>query len=82
MAVNNQILVLHNISSVASHRLILSLLTTPAVIYFAVVPPMNKMIKRMRRGEEVDPLGKTCPHCLSQIPLKATKCKFCTSAVK
>lgn len=53
-----------------------------AVIYFVIVIPMNKINTRMKRGEKVDPTDKTCPECLSQIPIKAKRCKFCTSIVK
>jgi large conductance mechanosensitive channel len=53
-----------------------------AVIYFAIVVPMNKLNTRMKRGEKVDPTEKTCPECLSQIPIKAKRCKFCTAIVE
>ncbi len=59
-----------------------SFLITAAVIYFLIVTPMNKISERVKRGEKVDPTEKTCPQCLSLIPLKAKKCKFCTSVVK
>jgi len=36
----------------------------------------------MKRGEKVDPSDKTCPECLSLIPIKAKRCKFCTSIIK
>ena len=51
------------------------------VIYFAIVVPMNKINARMKRGEKVDPTEKTCPECLSQIPIKARRCKFCTAII-
>ena len=43
---------------------------------------MVRQINRMRRQQEVppeEPTTKECPHCLSAIPLKATRCPFCTS---
>lgn len=52
------------------------------VIYFAIVIPMNKINARMKRGEKIDPTEKTCPECLSQIPIKARRCKFCTAIVE
>jgi large conductance mechanosensitive channel len=61
---------------------VISFLIISAVIYFGVVLPMNKVMARIKRGEKVDPAEKTCPQCLSMIPVKATKCKFCTSVVK
>ncbi len=32
--------------------------------------------------EEGEPATKLCPHCLSEIPFKATKCSHCTSDLK
>lgn len=58
-----------------------SFLIISGVIYFFVVAPMNKLMDRVKRGEKVDPTEKTCPQCLSLIPLKAKRCKFCTSVV-
>jgi large conductance mechanosensitive channel len=59
-----------------------SFLIISAVIYFFVVTPMNKIMAKMKRGEKVDPTDKICPECLSSIPIKAKRCKFCTSEVK
>lgn len=61
---------------------LISFLTVSGVIYFAVVIPMNKMIAKMNSGKSVDPTEKACPQCLSSIPLKAKKCKYCASVVK
>ena len=52
-----------------------------AVVYFAIVVPYRTIMAR--RGATVfgepGPM-KTCPACLSNdIPLAATKCKYCTS---
>ncbi len=58
-----------------------SFLIISAVIYFFVVIPMNKLMEKVKRGEKVDPTEKICPECLSMIPIKARRCKFCTSVV-
>jgi large conductance mechanosensitive channel len=53
-----------------------------AAVYFAIVVPYRHV--KARRGETVfgDPAPtKTCPHCLSDVPAEASKCKFCTSAL-
>jgi large conductance mechanosensitive channel len=55
---------------------------TAAAIYFFVVLPMNAFTARMKRGElPPDPTTKKCPECLSEIPIAAHKCAFCTSVV-
>jgi large conductance mechanosensitive channel len=59
-----------------------SFLTISAVVYFAMVAPMNKIMEKMKSGKSVDPTDKLCPECLSMIPIKAKRCKFCTSTVK
>jgi large conductance mechanosensitive channel len=60
---------------------LISFLTIAAVIYFAVVLPVNKMTKKMESGKTEDPTEKACPECLSLIPIKAKKCKFCTAVL-
>ena len=60
---------------------VLSFLIIAAVIYFLIIIPMNKIMLRIKRGEKVDSAAKTCPECLSLIPLKAKRCKFCTAII-
>jgi large conductance mechanosensitive channel len=50
-----------------------------AAIYFFVIVPVTGVIARSRRGRPIDPTEKTCPYCLSEIPVAATRCAFCTS---
>jgi large conductance mechanosensitive channel len=53
-----------------------------AAIYFFVIVPMNAVIARMRRGEvPPDPTTKRCPECLSEVPIAARRCAFCTSVI-
>lgn len=61
---------------------LISFLMVSAVIYFFVVLPMNEMTKRMQSGKSTDPTEKACKECLSMIPLKAKRCKFCASSTK
>jgi large conductance mechanosensitive channel len=58
---------------------VISFLIVSSVVYFFIVLPMNKIMKRLQKGEKVDPTEKTCPECLSQIPIKAKRCKYCTA---
>lgn len=60
---------------------LVSFLIIAAVIYFLVVVPVNKMTEKMNSGKVKDLTEKTCPQCLSKIPVKAKKCKYCTSIV-
>jgi large conductance mechanosensitive channel len=59
---------------------VVSFLLIAAAIYFVVVVPMNKMAELRARGKAPeDPSTKQCPECLSEIPVAAKKCAFCTS---
>ena len=61
---------------------VVSFLLIAGAVYFFVVVPMNAIIARQRRGEAPpDPTTKRCPECLSEIPIAARRCAFCTSAV-
>ena len=58
---------------------LISFLMIAAVIYFAVVAPMSKLTAKAKSGKSDNPAEKICPECLSLIPAKAKKCRFCTS---
>ena len=51
-------------------------------VYFFVVLPVNALMARIRRGEvPPDPTTKKCPECLSEVPIGARRCAFCTSTL-
>jgi len=50
-----------------------------AFAIFLVVKQINKWTTKP--GPPPAATTKSCPYCLSTIPLKATKCAFCTAAV-
>ena len=57
-----------------------------AIIIFMIVKAFNKMMdlgKKAAKGDEeaaaAEPTVKECPFCLSEIPIKATRCPHCTS---
>ena len=53
-----------------------------AVIYFGVVLPLNALLARIKKPEPpAPPATKTCPECLSEIPLAAKRCAHCTQLV-
>jgi large conductance mechanosensitive channel len=60
---------------------IVSFLIIAVTIYFFVVLPINKLTARMHKGPAPAATTKTCPECLSNIPIGAKKCAFCTSIV-
>ena len=61
---------------------LLSFLFVAAAVYFFVVLPMNSLMERMRRGQAPpDPTTKTCPECLTVVPIAARRCAACTSTL-
>ena len=48
------------------------------VIYFLIVLPMNELVEKFKDSKPADPTDKKCPECLSDIPIGARRCKFCT----
>jgi large conductance mechanosensitive channel len=50
---------------------------TAAIVYFLVVLPTAKLIERLDRGKEA--IERECPQCLSEIPIKARRCRYCTA---
>jgi large conductance mechanosensitive channel len=52
-----------------------------AVVFFFVVVPINMLIARSRKEPPADPTTRTCPECLSEIPIDARRCAFCASVV-
>jgi len=52
-----------------------------AVVFFLVVKPVNALLARLRPVPAVDVATRQCPQCLSDIPVPAMRCAFCTSEV-
>ncbi|MBE0567210.1 MAG: large conductance mechanosensitive channel protein MscL [Krumholzibacteria bacterium] len=48
---------------------------------FMVIKALNKAKREQPAPAPAAPTTKECPHCLSTVPLKATKCAHCTSAL-
>jgi large conductance mechanosensitive channel len=58
-------------------NIVISFLIVAFVMFLLI-----RSINRLKRGEETppaEPTTKECPYCLSAIPIKATRCAFCTS---
>jgi large conductance mechanosensitive channel len=61
---------------------IISFVIIAAAVYFAVVLPINALVARMSKQPPPAPTTKTCPECISEIPIQAKKCAFCTSTLR
>ncbi len=60
----------------------ISFLLVSAAVYFFVVLPINTLIQRYRKAPApADPTTKKCPECLSEIPIAARRCAFCTTVI-
>ncbi|WP_406318264.1 large conductance mechanosensitive channel protein MscL [Streptosporangium sp. NBC_01639] len=55
---------------------VLSFLIIAAVVYWLVVMPMTRVISFFDRDRAAT--EKQCPECLSDIPVQASRCAFCT----
>jgi large conductance mechanosensitive channel len=62
---------------------LLSFLIVATVVFFAVVVPLTALMRRLNvlPSEEPKPETRECPECLSDIPVAARRCAFCTSEV-
>jgi large conductance mechanosensitive channel len=61
---------------------VVTFLLIAVAVYMFVIVPANAVTARMRRGEKPpDPTTKTCPECLSTVPIAARRCAFCTSSL-
>ncbi len=61
---------------------IINFLLIAAVVYFFLVLPSQFLMKKFNPpAAEEPPATKACPQCLGDIPLAATRCKFCTQPV-
>jgi len=58
---------------------LISFVLVAAAVYYFVVTPVNALISRSRKQPPPDPTTKKCPECLSEIPIDARRCAFCTS---
>lgn len=62
---------------------LIAFLVIAAVVYFAVVLPVQKLMDRFKPATVAAPeTVRECPYCLSKIPKAATRCAYCTAEVK
>jgi large conductance mechanosensitive channel len=61
---------------------LISFLLVATAVYFFIVAPMNAWKARSaREGIPSDPTTRKCPECVSDIPIAARRCAYCTSPV-
>lgn len=58
---------------------LISFVVIAAVVYFMLVAPTEKLMALAARNQAAT--DRQCPECLSQIPIDAKRCKYCTSEV-
>ena len=60
----------------------ISFLIVASVVYFGIVLPLNTFLARVKKqAPAAAPSTKTCPECLSEIPLAAKRCSHCGQPV-
>jgi large conductance mechanosensitive channel len=63
-------------------NVLVSFVLVSSAVYFFIVAPMNAILARQRRGApSPDPTTKKCGECLSDVPIAARRCAFCTTAL-
>jgi large conductance mechanosensitive channel len=60
---------------------VINFLLIAAVVYLFLVVPTQYLLKKFNPPVAAAPTTKPCPQCLSDIPVAATRCKFCTQPV-
>jgi large conductance mechanosensitive channel len=60
---------------------LIAFLIIAAVVFFFVIKPVNTLLSRLRTEPPVAEETRPCPECLSEIPIAASRCAFCTTQV-
>jgi large conductance mechanosensitive channel len=60
---------------------VVNFLILACVVYFFLVLPTQYLLKKFNPPAAEPPSTKACPQCLGDIPVAATRCKFCTQPV-
>ena len=58
---------------------LISFVVIAAVVYYLIVSPSERVTTLTQRNKAAT--ERECPECLSQIPVAARRCKFCTAPV-
>lgn len=61
---------------------LISFIVISVVVFFLIALPYQRYVDRKAAKAPPPPVTtRTCPECLSTIPIAAKRCSFCTSAV-
>lgn len=52
-----------------------------ALVVFLLVKGFNQMQREEEEEAPAEPTTKNCPECLSEIPIEARRCAFCTTVL-
>jgi large conductance mechanosensitive channel len=60
---------------------VISFMLIAVAVFFLIIKPINFLISKAHREPPPDPTTMKCPECLSEIPIGAKRCAFCTASV-
>ena len=60
---------------------VISFVVIAAVLFYLVIKPVNALMARRKTGPPDAATTRECPECLSEIPVAARRCAFCTAVV-
>jgi large conductance mechanosensitive channel len=60
---------------------LIAFVTVAAVVFFFVLKPVNALMARRKVDTPTDKTTRPCPECISDIPIKATRCAFCSAQI-
>ena len=60
---------------------VINFLILASVVYFFLVVPTQYLLKKFYPPKPAPASTRPCPQCLGDIPLAATRCKFCAEPV-
>lgn len=58
---------------------VISFALIAVAVFFFIVKPINFLISKAHKEPPPDPTTMKCPECLSEIPIGAKRCAFCTA---
>jgi large conductance mechanosensitive channel len=59
---------------------LITFISVAAAVFFFVVKPVNALMRQRKTQPDVESETRPCTECLSEIPIQARRCAFCTSA--